>query len=295
MYKLIRESKRRSVIVLSVMWFFLLLTLNGNPAYLWSADDKAIFWYSDMHQASINAIAANRPMMLVFWASWCEPCRLMDEQVFPDPAVVQGIARGFIPMRINADIKETLKNKYNVTTLPTIIFTDSYGTELFRHSGYISAASLNMLLIALPADVTRINLFDRDLAQDKNNFDALNGMASELQQDALYRLSNAYWERALKLGETNQDAGRRESILTAIALNSLKLEESEKALNLFKKCLKEFPSSPNRASLLLGLGQAYALLGEEDKAHDALQMVIEQYPQSEAAQTARKTLSSREH
>ena len=234
-------------------------------------------------------------MLLEFWASWCEPCRVMDENVFPDPAVTQGIARGFIPVKINADFTETLKNKYNVTTLPTIVFTDSFGTELFRHAGYISAAALSPLLVALPIDVTRINQFDRKLVKDKSDFDALHGLAEELQQDALYRLSNEYWERALKLEEAKRDAAKRESILTAIALNHLKLEEAEEALNLLRRCLKEFPSSLNKPTLLLGVGQAYALQGEKGKAASAFQVVIDQYPQSEAARTARQALATPEH
>jgi thiol-disulfide isomerase/thioredoxin len=273
----------------------LFLLLGFGSARGWPAESKQIVWYSDFHKASASAVEGNRPMMLEFWASWCEPCRVMDERVFPDPAVAQGIARGFVPVKINADFTETLKNKYNVTTLPTIVFTDSFGTELFRHAGYISAAALSPLLVALPVDVTRINQFDRKLVRDKSDVEALHGLASELQQDALYRLSNEYWQRALKLEEVRRDGPERESILTAIALNDLKLEEGEEALNLFRRCLKEFPSSPNTPTLLLGVGRAYALQGEKDKAASAFHAVIDQYPQSEAAQTARQVLATPDH
>jgi thiol-disulfide isomerase/thioredoxin len=266
--------------------------LVAHETQLLSAQNKPIFWYSDVQQASADAQAANRPMMLEFWASWCAPCRLIDEQVFSDPAVIQGVGRGFIPVKINADLKETLKTKYGITVLPTIVFTNSSGTELFRHSGFISVAGLSKLLQALPVNVTRMNAFDRYLTKDKDNLSALYGMASELQQDGLYRLSNEYWERAIKLDKSKEDAKEREHILTAIASNDLKLEEGEEALKLFKQCMVEFPLSLDRPAFLLGLGQAYDLSGNSARARETLTSLIKQYPATGVAEKARSILNN---
>jgi len=56
-----------------------------------------------------------------------------------------------------------------------------------------------LLLRALPVDVTEINSFDRELTKDKHSFDAMYGLATELRKDSLYRLSNEYYNRALRL------------------------------------------------------------------------------------------------
>jgi thioredoxin-related protein len=292
MYKRDHGSRGCAAVLLRSTSFFLLLFLNGFCAYLWSADNKSIPWFTDIHQASLDAVAANKPMMLEFRADRCDPCKLMDEQVFPDPSVIEGVSRGFVPVRINADRTQALKNKYAVTVLPTIVFTDSYGTEIFRHSAYIDADVLSLLLRALPVDVTEINSFDRELTKDKYSFDAMDGLATELRKDSLYRLSNEYYNRALRLKMAKRDPRGKELILEAVAFNDIKLQESGEAAKIFESCLKEFPSSPSTPMFLLGLGQAYALSGDDDEARSVLQAVIGQYPNSDLAQRAREGLDA---
>jgi thioredoxin-related protein len=230
-----------------------------------AADNDPVHWYNDVQQASSAARESNRPMVLDFWADWCAACRVMESDVYTSNEFIEA-TKHLTPVRIDFDKQQELARKYNITGLPTILFTDSYGTELLRLTGYISAKAFNDVIHALPADVSEFNRLTRVLATDKNNFEALQGMGKNLRAAGLYLSSNEYYSKAVGRPEAKTNADSREEMLTAIGLNFLELKQSKQAADAFDKCLKEFPASSRRPEWTLNLGKAYALGEKKDKA-----------------------------
>jgi thioredoxin-like negative regulator of GroEL len=230
-----------------------------------TARAESVRWYSNFDEASTAARESNKPMMMDFWAGWCAACKVMENDVYRDDTFVNA-APQFLTVRIDFDKTQALARKYNVVELPTLIFTDSYGTELFRYRGFIDARALAELMRSLPADVSEFNRLDRILAQDKNNFDALANMGKDLRAAGLYLASNDYYQRALQRSDAKVNASGRESILTQMAMNSLEVKDGKRAAEVLEKCLKEFPNSMNRPEWELELKQAYALSEKKDKA-----------------------------
>ena len=262
-------------------------------ASLGRAEPGTIEWYKDLDKASSAARESNKPMLLDFWADWCAPCRVMEKEVYSDPVIVAAASQKFLPVQLDFDRRQDLARKYGIEGLPTIVFTDSYGGELFRHSGIIDAKTLTELLRALPADVSEINRLRQILAQEKNNFAALSGLGINLQASGLFRLSNEYYSQALRTDPAKRDLVQREKILTAMGLNHIELQEAKQATQVFEQCLQEFPRSENTPLFLLRVGQAYTLGGakEKAKARKPLETLIRQYPNSDAAAKAAAMLA----
>ena len=229
-----------------------------------AAGEGPVHWYDSVEEASTAARRGNRPMMIDFWATWCAACRVMESDVYSSKEFVAATSRLF-PVRIDYDKKAALARKYNVQSLPTIVFTDSYGNELFRYSGYIGSKPLLELVRALPADVSEFNRLNGVLASDKNNIEALEGMGRNLRTAGLFRASNDYYAKALDRPEARADAPKREAILTEMGMNALDVKEGKQAAGIFEKCLKEFPTSTRKPAWMLGLGQAYATGEKKDK------------------------------
>jgi thiol:disulfide interchange protein DsbD len=71
-----------------------------------------------------------RPLIIDFWAEWCAACHELEEHTFTDPRV-RSIAQGYTLLKFDAtrDSVElrTLKKKYKIQGLPTLIFVNKDG------------------------------------------------------------------------------------------------------------------------------------------------------------------------
>jgi len=221
------------------------------------AQGAGIPWRTNVRTASAAAVAANEPMLIEFWATWCPPCRVMDEQVYTNPAVQEAMTK-VLPVRIDVDKQQSVARQYEIAAMPTLIFADSYGNELFRFSGNISVETMTQLLAELPGDMTTINRLTQIIGKDKDNFTALESLGRELQRTKLFRASNRYYERALRVRAPADHAGRRGDILIAMGDNHLELKEYREAAQRFERYLQEFKGGPAEAEATRGLARARA-------------------------------------
>jgi thiol-disulfide isomerase/thioredoxin len=250
-----------------------------------------LHWYSTLEEASSAAIKVNKPMFLDFWADWCGPCKQMEKDLYRNEAFAKA-ADGFVLVRINFDKKTALARKYNVVGLPTVVFTDSYGSEFIRHRGFLDVKPFVELMKALPSDVAQFNEFSKILAQDKNNFEALQNMAKHLHDASLFLTSNDYYARALQRSEVKANPALKESIMTEMASNSLSIKDANGAADTLEKCLKEFPKSDRNVEWTLNLGRAYLLEDKKDKAKKLLDAFILQHQGSAEAERAKALLNA---
>lgn len=264
----------------------LLLAISRTPAI---AQEGGIQWYNDLKQATAAAQRSNLPMFIDFWADWCAACKVMDKDVYPQPAVISAFERKIIGVRIHFDIQQELARKYDVQALPYLIFTNSHGTPLLAYRGLMQAADLTKVIDAMPP-LTEINRLDQALQKNKNHFESLEAMANQLRAMGFFLTSSQYYERAIKTSEARKNAAKRETMMLAMGTNYLELQAGEEAVSIFDRMLKEFPKSENRTSMLLAQAQGYHLSGNEGKTRQLLKSIIEEYPNNDAARTAKELL-----
>jgi thioredoxin-like negative regulator of GroEL len=252
------------------------------------APPDQVHWYTTLEEASTAAKESGRPMFVDFWADWCAACKVMDKEAYAEPAFAEA-ARGFVAVRVNYDKKTAIARKYNVSELPTLLFTDSYGTELLRHTGYLDGRLLTEVLRSLPADVTEFNRLDERLIQNKNDFEALKEMGAKLRAADLFLTSNDYYGRSLDTKEAKAAAAERAPILAAMGANSLELKDVKQAVDVFEKCLKDAPQSPG---CRLGLANAYTLSNKKEKARTILEQLVRDHPGTAESKQAEALLKS---
>jgi thioredoxin:protein disulfide reductase len=93
--------------------------------------DAGIAWLMDETAALSLAEARNKPLMIEFRADWCAACRKMEKETLRHSGVVE-MADSFIPLKIDFTatqdpMVESLRQKYSIIGLPTILFADSSG------------------------------------------------------------------------------------------------------------------------------------------------------------------------
>ena len=285
-----RIKSRKTVQVVVVSMVILSALLNIEPKAF--AED-GVYWFPDIQVASAEALKSNKPMLVDFWAEWCAACKVMEKEVYTSQEFFEASKR-FLTVKIDFDKKTAIARKYGVEALPTLVFTDSYGNELYRYRGYMGSKLLLAVVKALPGDVSEFNRLNQALAKDKDNFGALEEMASKLRAANLYIGSNDFYAKALKLNEAKSNPAKREAILNEMGLNYLDIEDIKQASETFQKCLKEFPTSSRKPVWTVNMGRAYSL-GEKkdkDKAKKILESFLKDNPTAPEADEAKKLLAS---
>jgi thioredoxin-like negative regulator of GroEL len=104
-----------------------------------------ITWFGSLAEAESRANVLQRPILVDFYADWCAPCRMLDEQTWPDPAVVKEASR-LICARINVDENPTIAKNFRVVSIPTVVIITSKGRILQRAVGYRDAKAMVKML-----------------------------------------------------------------------------------------------------------------------------------------------------
>ena len=224
MAQLKRRILQAAFVLLAMAW----------PALCKAGPVDSVHWYNTLEEASSVAKETGRPIFVDFWADWCTACKVMERQVYSDPGFAEA-AQSFIAVRINYDKKTALARKYNVSELPTLVFTDSFGGEIFRRTGFLDGRPLVELLHSLPTDMHEFNRLDQLLIENKNDFQALKGMGADLRAAGLFLTSDDYYERALETKEAKASAAERVAILTEIGREFSGAERQQDGL----RCIRE--------------------------------------------------------
>lgn len=99
----------------------------------------SIKWMTDYDNGMISASQNEMPIVIDFYADWCNWCQKLDYEVYASPEVIDAGGSSFTWIKVNVDDKKDLVAKYNVERYPTVIFLNSDGKELDRIRGFVDA------------------------------------------------------------------------------------------------------------------------------------------------------------
>ena len=249
---------------------------------------QEIRWLNDIKAAQRTARETGKPILYDFSADWCKPCQAMERDFWPKPEVVE-ISKGFICVKVNFDTERNLADKYGVSSIPNVIFTDPWGRGLTYHKGFGSATTSQILekFKLLPANFNSVIDAGNALETDEKNLVALQKMATFYQDHKLYWQATEFLKRILKL---ESDATKRENTRMNLAFNLIRINEPGDAIGQFESLQKEYPNSSQAPIFLYGILIANVRKNKIDKAEKFLAELRSRFPDSKLISEAEKAV-----
>jgi len=223
-----------------------------------AAADGVVWSDESLKEALVTAAERRSLVMIDFFAEWCHPCKKFNREVFSRKDVAEAL-EGMITLRIDGESGEGLAvaERYHVVGFPTVLFLKADGTELDRIIGFMEA-----------------NDFRATVGDYRSGRRTISALRNELVSKPA--------DTALRY-----EVGKRLMIRG----------ELDDALLVLKPLMEKGADFADSAEVHLVLGKYGYLRGKKDhiKAIEHLEIVLERYPKSKAAERATYSLARAHH
>ena len=108
---------------------------DGNYSYL-----GGMTWYrsaAGLEKGFEIAQQENKPILMYFWAIWCQNCSKLQSDTFTNPQVRRILKEDYILVVIDLDIDRKVAHKYNVSYPPYVVLLDKNGNLIERVAGTV--------------------------------------------------------------------------------------------------------------------------------------------------------------
>lgn len=112
---------------------------DGNYTYI-----SNLTWYrsaSGLEKGFQDASQENKPIVVYFWAIWCQYCAKFQSDTLGNPQINKILENDFVLVAMDLDVDRDVSSKYGVSYPPYVIFLDSKGNVLDRIAGAVDAGT----------------------------------------------------------------------------------------------------------------------------------------------------------
>jgi len=94
-------------------------------------------WGSSLLLGLETADREKRLVLVYIYADWCNYCKTLESEVFPDPDVQKALSE-FVLVRIDGERFPNFKERYQVGAYPSLLFLDGKAQSLYKLTGLTS-------------------------------------------------------------------------------------------------------------------------------------------------------------
>jgi len=95
-----------------------------------SEDGTRVEWREWGPEAFAEARERGVPMLVSVVAAYSESCRAMDERTYGEPRIAANVNDDFVPVRVDADRRPRVRERYNMGGFPSTVFVTPAGEHI---------------------------------------------------------------------------------------------------------------------------------------------------------------------
>ena len=96
---------------------------------------RSIVWRQNFEAAQAEAAKSHKPLMVDFYTEWCGACKMMDAEAYTNADVIRA-SQKFVMVKVDAEKRADLAQKFKVDGYPTLVWLDNSGNVLNSSPGY---------------------------------------------------------------------------------------------------------------------------------------------------------------
>ena len=107
---------------------------------------QKIRWNYSLKAAHKIALEQDKPLLIVFGASWCTFCHKLERETLGDKRITALIERDFIPVHLDFDRDAKIAKILEVERLPCTVILSPQADLLLKHEGFAQYKEYNQSL-----------------------------------------------------------------------------------------------------------------------------------------------------
>src|ERR1700728_1646364 len=116
------------------------------------AGETPIDWERWSDSVFAKAKSQGRFVLLDLGTVWCHWCHVMEEVTYRDPSVIELVGKRYLAVRVDADSRPDLSDRYEDYGWPATIVFNNDGSEIVKRRGYLPPAQMASMLQAIIDD-----------------------------------------------------------------------------------------------------------------------------------------------
>ena len=154
------------------------------------------FFEGTFQEALQRARAEGKKVFVDFYTTWCGPCKLLSDRVFPNDEVGACFNERFINYRVNAEDKTFAAEvkRYGVKAYPTLLILEPDGSVIARQEGALEVDGLKRFALLALKEVLPLDQLYEKYRKDKKNLELVRAMLLDAP-DFLARLSGQDYDK----------------------------------------------------------------------------------------------------
>ncbi len=156
------------------------------------------YFYTSYSAAIKKAKEENKRVFIDFSATWCGPCKMMEQKVFPDTLISNYMQKNYVCVKFMHDRSKYLFERYDIKSFPTFVILENSGEEIYRFTGYSPVKQFYFRLKSIPLRSDEKEKFDSLYDYNKNNLEFLYKYNEILKKNRYFGCAKKISKRILK-------------------------------------------------------------------------------------------------